>query len=248
MYPYVRFLPLRSRSAEGLYYAVSNSMGYSWSIADQLTAVSAGHPGKHMWVRHLLDLDVKDWVYLQMCSKCSSLWGALQACRKTRLPGGVHKGMHSYPQSLTLIPKIKINKVVGHMEDHMCTATLHTCGEVSWLLVIIGSISFVLIFLPQPCGLAGIILANGTVYSCTGTCCISRQVSQAFRSCNLLDSESAVTRITNTICVMLAFVPWLATFATVSAPTKITSTVWKSELCTFAGQQYSSISYAFLTH
>jgi len=42
-------------------------------------------------------------------------------------------------------------KVMGHMdEDHLCAAYVHKCGE--------------------PCGLTGIVVADGDVYSCTGSC------------------------------------------------------------------------------
>jgi hypothetical protein len=77
-----------------------------------------------------------------MRGKCTSLWGTLQAYRKGRLPGGVHHG--SFILSIIYF-NTNFSQVVGHMEeDHLCAASVHTCGEVRLVLKIISSVSIFL--------------------------------------------------------------------------------------------------------
>ncbi|KAF9231472.1 hypothetical protein BU15DRAFT_68308 [Melanogaster broomeanus] len=96
----------------------------------------------------------------------------------------------------------KCIKMMEHPDgDHECAATMHACGE--------------------PCDLAGIRLADGTLYSCPQRCHIAR---------------TAMSSTTNTV-VTLAFALSHVSFANGSVQMSTTCMAWSLEQLTFAGHQ-----------
>ncbi|KAH7908406.1 hypothetical protein BJ138DRAFT_1012879 [Hygrophoropsis aurantiaca] len=109
---------------------------------------------------------------IHVCGFCDEPLEERMLCR---MPAG-HPGAHICVTAAHLCGELcmhtgtrgcldECSKAIGHTdEDHLCAASVHVCGE--------------------PCALSNVELANGETYSCTGTCCMPRDVYHPQHQCD----------------------------------------------------------------